>query len=389
MLLQSPSEYYELINPVTSSAKGAMDMLLTAEVPEAAELAGLLGYSIPERTSSMLQKNPALAEAISAIYAVRYHAINYYIERTGIKNIVDLGCGYSPRGLLYLNKPGYTYIGIDLPAVIKEVRKINGNLNYQAVDITNSAALVKVFSKLEGKVLIITEDVLPYLTLSELKMVISNIRDVLMEHLGIWMTADFEGADYTAAVVKALFDANRENGDKPSVCVSAGPEFLSECGFDVKKVPFLNEHILYKALPKQSMEKLLRLLDKYRQFEMSFYYLSKSAEALKEQKPDSVQHGSGDFSFQVQKGEDSQTYVLRGRLDTVTSPDLLSFYENYCDFKKSIILDCKDLEYISSAGIRVFLIMYKRNNQKVKIINTNEMVSEVLEQTGISGYFCG
>lgn len=387
MFTTNNSEYFELINPVTSSAKGSLDMLRTAGVPEADEMARLLAYEMPEKTSAMLAKNPALGDVISSIYALRYCSINYYIEKTGIKNIIDLGCGYSPRAFSFLNRPGYTYIGVDLPAVINDVRKVNGNINYQAVDITNVAALKKAFSKLEGKVLIITEDVLPYLTLSELKTVVNNIHDVLLEHLGIWMTADFSGADYTAAIIKAFFDENRESGAKPSVCVSAGPGLLGECGFVSKKAPFLNEQILNGCLLHHSMEDKLRVLEYFKPFEMSFFYLSKSEGLLKEQKTDSTSQSSGDFSFFIQKDEESQTINLKGRLDTVTSPDLLAFYEKYCDFKKRLILDCKNLDYISSAGIRVFLIMYKRNNQNVKVVNANEMVTEVLEQTGISEYF--
>ena len=40
------------------------------------------------------------------------------IRRSHIKNIVDLPCGYTPRGL-ELMESGSVYHGLDLPAVIR------------------------------------------------------------------------------------------------------------------------------------------------------------------------------------------------------------------------------------------------------------------------------
>lgn len=70
--------------------------------------------------------------------------------------------------------------------------------------------------------------------------------------------------------------------------------------------------------------------------------------------------------------------IFHGRLDTISSPELLSFYENSIKNRKEkfIILDCADLEYVSSAGLRVFLIMYKSTGGNVKVINANETVDE-------------
>ena len=80
--------------------------------------------------------------------------------------------------------------------------------------------------------------------------------------------------------------------------------------------------------------------------------------------------------------------IFHGRLDTISSPELLSFYENSIKNikEKFIILDCADLEYVSSAGLRVFLIMYKSTGGNVKVINANETVDDILDQTGFKEF---
>lgn len=75
---------------------------------------------------------------------------------------------------------------------------------------------------------------------------------------------------------------------------------------------------------------------------------------------------------------------VSGRLDTVTSPELeKSLMENFTGVS-SLILDFAQLEYISSAGLRVLLIAQKQMNKqgKMALINVNEAVMEILELTG-------
>jgi anti-anti-sigma factor len=48
-----------------------------------------------------------------------------------------------------------------------------------------------------------------------------------------------------------------------------------------------------------------------------------------------------------------------------------------------VVLDATDLEYISSAGLRVILRL-KKSHQDLKIINVNSDVYEILEMTGFT-----
>ena len=79
------------------------------------------------------------------------------------------------------------------------------------------------------------------------------------------------------------------------------------------------------------------------------------------------------------------TIALEGRLDTTTAPQLENELKgSLCDIKE-LILDLNQLDYISSAGLRVLLAAQKQMTKqlgKMEIRNVNETVMEVFEITG-------
>ena len=81
--------------------------------------------------------------------------------------------------------------------------------------------------------------------------------------------------------------------------------------------------------------------------------------------------------------------VLAGRLDTITAPSLLSFFERTKAGQSvdAVDVDCGRLDYISSAGLRVLLIMHKACKGGVSLHGENEVVSEILSQTGFDSIF--
>ncbi|MCR4712655.1 MAG: STAS domain-containing protein [Clostridia bacterium] len=76
--------------------------------------------------------------------------------------------------------------------------------------------------------------------------------------------------------------------------------------------------------------------------------------------------------------------ALEGRLDTLTAPELEKELNSALEGIEKLTLDFADLEYISSAGLRVLLSAQKTmNNQGEMVIrNANETVREVFEVTG-------
>ena len=88
------------------------------------------------------------------------------------------------------------------------------------------------------------------------------------------------------------------------------------------------------------------------------------------------------------KFSDVNTIVLSGRLDTVTAPQLEAELEKILSDSDALVLDMANLEYISSAGLRVILKAQKAMNTKgtMKLIHVGESVMEVFDITGFSDF---
>ncbi len=77
---------------------------------------------------------------------------------------------------------------------------------------------------------------------------------------------------------------------------------------------------------------------------------------------------------------------LQGRLDTMTAPELEAELAKDMKDAGSIVFDFSELDYISSAGLRVLLYAHKAMIPKdgMKVTNVNEIVREVFDVTGFS-----
>ena len=80
------------------------------------------------------------------------------------------------------------------------------------------------------------------------------------------------------------------------------------------------------------------------------------------------------------------TLKIIGRLDTTTAPELEATVDGCIAGLKDLVMDCSELEYVSSAGLRVILKAQKLMNAQVamKVMNVNETIMEVFEITGFA-----
>ncbi len=78
------------------------------------------------------------------------------------------------------------------------------------------------------------------------------------------------------------------------------------------------------------------------------------------------------------------TIALTGRLDTMTAPDLDAELKHSLDDVAELVFDMKELQYISSAGLRVLLSAQKAMNKQgsMKVINISDEIREIFEVTG-------
>lgn len=82
---------------------------------------------------------------------------------------------------------------------------------------------------------------------------------------------------------------------------------------------------------------------------------------------------------------DKMEIMLKGRMDTNTSPEFEKEVFPKLEGIKEIILDMENLSYISSAGLRVVLLCQKKMNTAagtMVVKNVNELVMEVFSATG-------
>lgn len=79
------------------------------------------------------------------------------------------------------------------------------------------------------------------------------------------------------------------------------------------------------------------------------------------------------------------TYKIEGRINTLTASELEEAIFDI-DKVKDLVFDFKNLEYISSAGLRILLKVEKTMAHKgsFKVINVNDAVYEVFEITGFT-----
>ena len=79
-------------------------------------------------------------------------------------------------------------------------------------------------------------------------------------------------------------------------------------------------------------------------------------------------------------------FALTGRLDTTTAPELEAELTPSLDGVSELTLDLEGLEYVSSAGLRVFLAAQKVMNRQGSMLvrHAKEPVMEVFEVTGFS-----
>ena len=80
--------------------------------------------------------------------------------------------------------------------------------------------------------------------------------------------------------------------------------------------------------------------------------------------------------------------VLEGRLDSNSAPEAEEIILNTVEKFDTLVLNFGQLEYISSAGLRVLKkthMAMKKKSGNLRIKNVNEMVMEVFEMTGFAG----
>ena len=79
------------------------------------------------------------------------------------------------------------------------------------------------------------------------------------------------------------------------------------------------------------------------------------------------------------------TVILEGRLDTNTAPEFQVEVEPMLGGINELMLDCKALDYISSAGLRVLLTFEQKlegQGKTMQLCHVNDIIRDVFDVTG-------
>ncbi len=92
------------------------------------------------------------------------------------------------------------------------------------------------------------------------------------------------------------------------------------------------------------------------------------------------------MNINIENTNGSTVISLEGRLDTTTAPELEKAINGEGDALKSLVLDFKGVDYISSAGLRVLLSAQKKMNVQgsMELVGVTEAVMDIFEMTGFA-----
>ncbi|MBO7543408.1 STAS domain-containing protein [bacterium] len=91
------------------------------------------------------------------------------------------------------------------------------------------------------------------------------------------------------------------------------------------------------------------------------------------------------MTYEITNPPPDLAVLVKGRLDTLTSPKLESELEPSIAKASSLVLDLAGVDYLSSAGLRLLLTLqkrFKREGGSFKLRNIQPGVMEILRMTG-------
>src|SRR5919197_5784133 len=139
------------------------------------------------------------------ILEVRYKSVAETIRKSRATQVLELASGFSLRGLALTQDPKVTYVESDLEELTDEKTSLvadlrrqyllaeHGNLHLvtaDALDRNQLQSAAKSFRR-DQPIAVVNEGLLQYLSATEMVMVAQNIRDLLIEFDGVWITPDF------------------------------------------------------------------------------------------------------------------------------------------------------------------------------------------------------
>jgi hypothetical protein len=195
---------------ISLTAHLAAYMRQFSDIPFASDVAELLhSREVFEALLLGQQMTPEDLLWYAPIFEVRYKGVTEAIRRTGSRQVLELASGLTLRGLAFTQDSRYTYIESDLTgisaekkALIASLRQKYGlpdhtNLHFPTVNALNRSQLKEAAKRLNRNqpLVVVNEGLFQYLSPEEMRTVVGNIRELLSEFQGSWITSDFSIKD--------------------------------------------------------------------------------------------------------------------------------------------------------------------------------------------------
>ena len=103
--------------------------------------------------------------------------------------------------------------------------------------------------------------------------------------------------------------------------------------------------------------------------------------------PDDEQGGMR-MTVKLMKQGEGVVLFLEGRIDTMTAPEAQEALLPMADEYENLTLDFDKVSFVSSAGLRVLLMLQKKCNaqgREMKLVHVKQSIMEVFDMTGFSG----
>ena len=411
--IEIDQDLLERTNPVFNTARMTLFQLAAAGHDDAKAVAERLNLTREDtQDSKTVKANEDDLFVNSIIMDVRYFTNGKLAKESGF-TVVDLPCGFTPRALEFA-KSGKKFVGMDLPATINEVEPAIMSLldenqknfvHFEGVDVTNYQSLKSAFDKIDGEVCITTEGLLMYLTDSEMDVMCDNIKKILAEHGGYWITLDPEISLLYVLIMKAFYgDRTRELmyqmryriEDKSDLIVVQNPmnirvvgdvqenmknaiNYITSKGLKLERIPYADHVPEFRSLENADSKIVTQIKEGFKR--ICIWKISVD-ESVKEDISDAKTES---FNANASIDGNRLNLILSGNLDTLSAPKLLANYEKIKEdiVLDSVIIDCSNLEYVSSAGLRVLRIMQDDCKGGVIMNSCNEIIIEDLSDTDI------
>jgi len=94
----------------------------------------------------------------------------------------------------------------------------------------------------------------------------------------------------------------------------------------------------------------------------------------------------GAFSMQHEINGNAMVLSISGRVDSTTATTMDAELDKLIDANKWVVLDLKEVEFLSSAGLRAIVAGLKaarKSNHKIKLASIPDHIAEVMETMGL------